>query len=346
VLGLLMCAVAIGLVACGSSGNSSSSSESSSTSESESGSSGSAETTATSSTSCRIGLSNGVSNSAEQSLVAREAERRASEIGCSLVLGTASGDPAKQFDEVQQWIQNKQVDAVVFLPTGGNPTPLLEQAKAAGIPIIGYAGAFPGTSGAINYDQELAGEQLASAAVKWAKEKFPGEKIKDFSYGIFTFDACGTPCTTRTDPMMAVMKKELGVEPASNQTAYTEEVGLEAGEGMLSAHPELSMILGIGDGGVLGALKAVESVGRENEMFLGGIGGAPETLEVIAAGGAYKATAATLFSDIGNAIINVPAGLLKTGKAPNVTIKSVLVETPQEAEELLKTYEEAEAAEG
>jgi len=262
------------------------------------------------------------------------------------VLGTASGDPAKQFDEVQQWIQNKQVDAVVFLPTGGNPTPLLEQAKAAGIPIIGYAGPIPGDSGNINYDQELAGEQLASAAVKWAKEKFPGEKIKDFSYGIFTFDACGTPCTTRTDPMMAVMKKELGVEPVSNQTAYTEEVGLEAGEGMLSAHSELSMILGIGDGGVLGALKAVEGVGRENEMFLGGIGGAPETLEVIAAGGAYKATAATLFSDIGNAIINVPAGLLKTGKAPNVTIKSVLVETPQEAEELLKTYEEAEAAEG
>jgi ribose transport system substrate-binding protein len=345
-LGLLMCAVAIGLVACGSSGNSSSSSGSSSTSESESGSSGSSETTATSSTSCRIGLSNGVSNSAEQSLVAREAERRASEIGCSLVLGTASGDPAKQFDEVQQWIQTKQVDAVVFLPTGGNPTPLMEQAKAAGIPIIGYAGPFPGTSGAINYDQELAGEQLASAAVKWAKENFPGEKIKDYSYGIFTFDECGTPCTTRTDPMMAAMKKELGVEPVSNQTAYTEEVGLEAGEGMLSAHPELSSIIGIGDGGVLGALKAVEGAGREDEMFLGGIGGAPETLEVIAAGGAYKATAATLYSEIGDAIINVPAGLLKTGKAPNVTIKTVLVETPQEAKELLKTYEEAEAAEG
>jgi len=330
-LGLLMCAVAIGLVACGSSGNSSSSSENSSTSE----------TTATSSTSCRIGLSNGASGSVEQALIAKLAEERAAEVGCSLVLGTASGDPAKQFNEVQQWIQTKQVDAVVFLPTGGNPTPLLEQAKAAGIPIIGYAGPIPGDSGSIEYDQALAGEQLASAAVKWAKENFPGEKIKDFSYGIFTFDECGTPCTTKTDPVIADVKKELGVEPVSNQTAYTEEVGLEAGEGMLSAHPELSMILGIGDAGILGALKAVEGVGREDEMFLGGMNGAPEALEAIAAGGAYKATAGYVFKEISDAIIDVPAGLLKTGKVPKVTIKTVLVETPQQAEESLKVFEEA-----
>ena len=203
------------------------------------------------------------------------------------------------------------------------------------------------TAARSNYDQELAGEQLASAAVKWAKEKFPGEKIKDFSYGIFTFDECGTPCTTRTDPMIAVMKKELGVEPVSNQTAYTEEVGLEAAEGMLSAHPELSMILGIGDAGILGALKAVEGVGREDEMFLGGIERSPGNIGSHRRRWRLQGDRRVRCSQkSADAIIDVPATLLKTGKAPNVTIKTVLVETPQQAEELLKTYEEAEVAAG
>jgi len=322
--------VAALLAACGSSDDKSSSSEASA---------GSATTTAAKpSKPCRIGLSNGVSDAVEQSYLAGIARKHPGEVGCKLVLGTASGDPAKQFNEVQQWIQAKQVDAIVLLPTGGNPAPLMSQAKAAGIPVIGYAGPIPGGSGAINYDQQGSGKQLASAAIAWAKQNFPGDKIKDFSYGIFTFDACGKPCKDRTDPVMAAIQKELGVKPVSNQTAFTEDVGLKAAQNMLSAHPNLSMILGIGDGAVLGAMKAVQSAGRADKMFLGGMNGDPTALKTIAAGGPYKATAALKFTDIGRAVIDVPATLLKTGTAPDVTLKSALVDSPEKAKELLKTY--------
>ena len=318
----LVCVASAQLAACGSSDDKSSTSA----------------VVAESSKSCRIGLSNGVSDSVEQSYLASVARSEAEKAGCKLVLGTASGDPAKQFNEVQQWIQAKQVDAIVLLPTGGDPAPLMSQAKAAGIPVIGYAGPLPGGSGAINYDQEASGKQLAGAAIAWAKQNFPGDKIKDFSYGIFTFDACGVPCKTRTDPVIAAMRAELGVEPVANQTAFTEDVGLKIAQNMLSAHPDLSMILGIGDAGVLGALKAAEEAGRADKMFLGGMNGAPQALKAISEGGGYKATAALKFTDIGRAVIDVPATLIKTGKAPDVTLTSVLVDSPEEAQELLKTY--------
>jgi ABC-type sugar transport system substrate-binding protein len=338
VLGFLVCAAALGLVACGSSSDSSSSSTSSAA-ENESGSSTESTGGSSEDVSCRIGFSSGVTNSVEQSLQTRIAEERAAEIGCTLVVGTASGDPAKQFNEVQQWITAEQVDAIVLLPIGGNPETLIKQATDAGIPVIGYGGPLPGGSGVVEILQEPAGEQLAEAAVKWAKEEFPGAKAKDFSYGILTFDECGSPCTERTDPSIAAMKKEMGVEPASNQVAFTEEEGLKDAENMLSAHPELSMILGVNDPAILGAQKAVQGAGREEQMFLGAIDGTPEGLEAIIAGGSFKVTAAIPLQEVADQIINVPATLLRTGKAPKVAIKSVLVDTPQKAEELLKTYE-------
>jgi ribose transport system substrate-binding protein len=336
-------AAAVQLAGCGSTASSGSSGTSAVSKSAAAGTSSKSVAASTSSKSCRIGVSDGVSDSVEQSYLASIERAEAKRKGCELVLGTASGDPAQQFDQVQQWIEAKQVDAIVFLPTGGDPTALTKQAKAAGIPVVGYAGPLPGGTGAINYNNELAGEQLASAAVAWAKSHFPGNEIKDFSYGIFTFDACGTACTQRTDPIIAAMHKQLGVEPVSNQTAITEQTGLTAAQSMLSAHPNLSMILGIDDAGALGALKAVQAVGRTNKMFVGSIDGSPGGLHAVASGGAFKATAAEPFIAIGHSVIDLPAALIRTGKIPSVLLKSVLIDTPQKAEALLKVYNAAGA---
>jgi ribose transport system substrate-binding protein len=338
-LAVVVSAAAVGLAGCGSSGTSGVPTQSAAA-----GTSSKSAAADPSSKSCRIGLSDGVSDSVEQSYLASIARAEAKRKGCELVLGTASGDPAQQFDQVQQWIEAKQVDAIVFLPTGGDPTPLIKQAKAAGIPVIGYAGPLPGGSGAINYNNQLAGQQLASAAIAWAKSHFPGNEIKNFSYGIFTFDACGTPCTDRTDPIIAAMRKQLGVEPVSNQTAITADTGLTAAQGMLSAHPNLSMILGVDDAGALGAVKAVQAVGRTNKMFVGSIDGSPEGLQAVASGGPFKATAAVSFIAIGRAVIDLPAEVLRTGKAPDVVLKSVLIDTPAKARAQLKLYRTATRA--
>jgi ABC-type sugar transport system substrate-binding protein len=67
----------------------------------------------------------------------RFSRARAKQDGCKLVEGSAAGDPAKQINELQQWIANKQVDAVVILPIGGSVDPVVKQAKAAGIKVVG-----------------------------------------------------------------------------------------------------------------------------------------------------------------------------------------------------------------
>ena len=104
------------------------------------------------------------------------------------------------------------------------------------------------------------------------------------------------------------------------------------------------MILGIDDAGALGAVKAVEAVGRTDKMFVGSIDGSPEGLQAVASGGAFKATAAVSFIAIGKAVIDLPAQLLRTGKAPDVLLKSVLIDTPGKAQAQLKLYRTATGA--
>lgn len=312
---------------CGSSDSSSSSGTSASADASTSA------TTATSK-SCRIGFSYGNTSSSIYVNVVRFSREEAAKRGCKLIEGSAGGDPAKQFNEIQQWIENKQIDALVVLPIGGKIDPLVKQANAANIPVVGYASEIPGGQAAILYNNKLTGQQLAGAAVKWAKEKF-GDDMSKFSYGIFTYDQCGAPCTERTDTVKSVLADQLGVKPVANGEAVAEDTGLEQAENMLQAHPDMSMLLGVNDAGILGAVKAVEQAGRADDMFLGGMDGQLEALEAIAKGGPFKATSALQISDIGKAAIDLPADILENGSAQNLVLQPVLIDSPEAAQKLV-----------
>jgi ribose transport system substrate-binding protein len=283
---------------------------------------------------CRIGFSYGNTSSSIYANVVRFSREEADRRGCKLIEGAAGGDPAKQFNEVQQWIQNKQIDALVLLPIGGKIDPLIKQAKENEIAVVGYASEIPGGQGAILYDNKLTGQQLADAAVKWAKDKYKGD-MAGFSYGIYTYDQCGAPCTERTGTVKQVLADELGAKPVATGESVAEDTGLEQAENMLQAHPKLSMILGVNDAGILGAEKAVEQAGREGDMFLGGMDGQLEALEAIAKGGAYKATSALRISDIGRAVVDMPADIIENGSAENLILQPVLIDSPTAAQDLL-----------
>jgi len=143
------------------------SSDSSSTDSSSAGSSSttqSASTTAAAAASkpCRIGLSFGATGTSSYITELNFIKEQAKARNCSVVLGNAAGDPTKQFNEVQQWIQTKKVDAITMLPIGGAVEPLMKQAAAAGIPVVGWGGDFPGTKAGIPKDQKLAGRRSST----------------------------------------------------------------------------------------------------------------------------------------------------------------------------------------
>ena len=98
-----------------------------------------------------------------------------------------------------------------------------------------------------------------------------------------------------------------------------ETTGLNAAETFLQQEPDLAMLIGINDAGALGAYQAFQEAianGRDPEsIFVGGMDGQTEALELIADGGGeggiYRASGALILDDLGRAVADLPADLIE-----------------------------------
>ena len=282
-------------------------------------------------------------------IVAGPARIQAEARGYEFIEGAANGDCDQQVKDVENFIV-QQVDAIVVLPLCGiEPLePVLADAKAAGIIVVGYSTEVPGGDGAIVYKNVEGAEATAAEAIRWYNEDYTGDK-ENFGWALFTYDQCGQACTDRTDPIRAAIVEATGVEPVEAESV-DETSGLEATETFLQQNPDLAMVIGINDAGALGAYQAMIGAianGRDpNSIFVGGMDGQIEALELIAEGGGeggiYRASGALILDDLGRAVADLPADLLE-GESVSVLELPYEVITPLDtdrAASIVATYNE------
>jgi ribose transport system substrate-binding protein len=280
-------------------------------------------------------------------IVAEPARIQAESRGYEFLEGSANGDCDQQVQDVENFV-TQGVDALVVLPLcGPEPlTPVLEEADAAGIVVVGYSTEVPGGDGAIVYQNVAGAEALAEEAIRWYNEDFTGDK-EAFSWALFTYDQCGTACTDRTDPIRAAIVEATGVEPLEAESV-DETSGLEATETFLQQEPELAMVIGINDAGALGAYQAMQGAianGRDAEsIFVAGMDGQIEALELLAEGGGengiYRASGALILDDLGRAVADLPADILE-GEDVEILELPYEIITPADADraqEIVDTY--------
>lgn len=280
-------------------------------------------------------------------IVAKPAKIQAEARGYTFVEGSANGDCDQQVKDVENFV-TQGVDAIVVLPLCGvEPlTPVLADAKAAGIKIVGYSTEVPSGDAAIVYKNVDGAEALAAEAIRWFNEDFSGDKAA-FAWALYTYDQCGQACTDRTDPIRAAIVEATGVEPLEAESV-DETSGLEAAETFLQQNPDLAMVIGINDAGALGAYQAMQTAianGRSaDSIFVAGMDGQTEALELIAAGGGeggiYRASGALILDDLGRAVADLPADLLE-GKTTAVLELPYEIVTPADtarAQSIVDTY--------
>ena len=297
-----------------------------------------------------VGFSFGNETAGIYPIVALPARQYAEDHGYEFVEGAANGDCDAQVRDIENMI-SQGVQGITMLPLCGvDPLlPVIQQAKDAGVYVVGYSTAVPGGDAAIIYDNVGGGELISNEAIRWYNEDFTGDTA-DFSWALFTFDQCGRACTDRTDTIRDILTEAFGVAPVEAE-AVDEATGLTATETFLQADPGLNMVIGINDAGALGAYQAfvnqIESEGRDpGEIFVGGMDGQNEALVLIAEGGGphgiYRASSALILDQLGRAVAALPINLIEGQPAISLLLNYELV-TPADtarAQEIVDTYNE------
>ncbi|WNS79244.1 ABC transporter substrate-binding protein [Domibacillus sp. DTU_2020_1001157_1_SI_ALB_TIR_016] len=236
-------------------------------------------------------------------------------LGAEVLVESAEYDLAKQTSQIENFI-TKNVDVILLnaVDTKGIAA-AVQQAKAAGIPVIAVdTEAEGGVDATVTSDNYQAGK----LAGEYVIEQLGGKG------NIAIID--GPPVSAVTDRIQGfedtIKKSDIKVVAKQNGEGSREKA-LTVMEGILQANPSGSIdaVFAINDPEAIGVEIAQQQADRQNEFFVVGVDGAPEATEAMAKeGSTFVATSA-----------QSPGNMIK--KAVEVGMK---VKDGEKVEELIK----------
>ena len=193
----------------------------------------------------------------------RGAQEAAETAGVNLVIFNANNDSAAQNSAIETYIQ-EGVDglAVVAIDVNGI-MPAVEQAAAAGIPVVAIDAILP------------EGPQKAQIGVDNAKA---GADLAAY-YNAQVSDSAKLGIVGALNSYIQNVRKD-GFEEALDTSKVTvagtvdgqnvQDVALGAAENLITANPDLSSIYATGEPALMGAIAAVSSQGRQSDVAIYG----------------------------------------------------------------------------
>jgi ribose transport system substrate-binding protein len=257
-------------------------------------------------------------NATRQAAVSRElvfARAKAKELGYELILDDPVNDLNKQVSTIKTWIQ-QDVDAIVAVALDPKVlTTVAKDAQDAGIRWITYGVPLESQDAVIDFQLKLGGEKLGELAGDWISENRDtlGGRAK---VALLTFEE-GAWARERKAGILDGLTSKAGdsFQVVAQQDALSETEGLEAVSTMLQAHPDLNIVLAVAESASVGGYRAFINKGHKKDdpkVFVGGIDGTAESLDLLARGDTmYRGSAAISLKEVGEAFVEVPDGLLR-----------------------------------
>ncbi len=191
------------------------------------------------------------------------AQAAADAAGAELTIFNANNDPAAQNSAIETYIQ-EGVDGIAVVAIDVNGImPAVEQAAAAGIPVVAIDAILPedGPHAAqIGVDNAAAAGELGAVVAEWAGTN-GGARIGIVG-ALNSFIQ-----NVRLDGFTAALEGAEGVtftETVDGQNV--QDTALAAAENLLTANPDMTAIYATGEPALLGAIAAVESQARTGDV--------------------------------------------------------------------------------
>ncbi len=261
----------------------------------------------------------------------RGAQEAADAAGVELLIFNANNDPAAQNSAIETYIQ-EGVDGIAVVAIDVNGImPAVEQAAAAGIPVVAIDAILPeGPHQAqIGVDNAQAGADLAAFVNGQVAE---GTKMG--VVGALNSFIQNVRLDGFQNALDAAKVSVVGTVDGQN----VQDTALGAAENLITANPDLGAIYATGEPALLGAIAAVESQGKQSSVA---VYGWDLTAQVIAGidAGYVKAVIQQDPAGMGKAAVEALSTLSDGGSVEKTISVPVTIVTPENVEQFRSLFQ-------
>lgn len=194
----------------------------------------------------------------------RGAQEAADKAGVTLEIFNANNDPAAQNSAIETYIQEKVAGIIVVAIDVNGIMPAVQQAEAAGIPVVAIDAILPAgpQKAQIGVDNALAGKMIGEYFTQYVAGSMGG-KVK---YGVV-----GALNSAIQNVRQKGFEDEIAGKDGVTSAGVVDgrniqDNALAAAENLITGNPDLTAIYATGEPALLGAIAAVESQGRQSDV--------------------------------------------------------------------------------
>ncbi|MGI6667939.1 MAG: sugar ABC transporter substrate-binding protein [Acetivibrionales bacterium] len=238
----------------------------------------------------------------------------------------------QQIQLVQEAIA-KKYDVICLSPCDSTGiVPAVEEANEAGIPIVNFATIIKGgkteTYIAIeNYDAQ------------YKVTKATCELIKEGKVIILEGPAGQQNAMDKTRGAEDAIKEFPGIEIVASQVAnWSRTEGFTVTQNLLQAHPDLKGVIACNDDMAMGALQAIDEIGKAGEIYLCGMDCIPDALQAIREGKMHV-DIDNMPYELAYSAVEAAVKILKGEEVEKVQILDAIIVTKDNVEEIAKKKE-------
>jgi ribose transport system substrate-binding protein len=246
----------------------------------------------------------------------RGMQQAAHDRGVDYVTASSGNDPGKHVDQMNGFL-DKGVGAMAMQPLNPDADSLvLQRAIDKGVCAQGIITA-PSTMQVVA-DQYRIGLEQGRAAADYVRTSLGGNAQALY----FNLDTASPQLKLRHRGVLAGLKTEPGVQVVGDLTVadISTTSGYNTMMTALGSYPDIKIVMG-GDTLVVGAFNALRDSGKlDDSMFLSGVDGDREALDLIKVGGAYKLSIGFAWALMGYGLGQFGADWIEGKSVPRVLV--------------------------
>lgn len=177
------------------------------------------------------------------------------EAGYEFVTHDPQWDVQTQVNDWQNWIQRGDVKVIMGYPAQSDSmVPVTEEAQAAGIPVLGYASQWQGTSHSLLLDNYEDGRTLGLATGAWIVEKYGTDEAQPVAFLAYYDTDLGRE---RSEGILAGLEESGANDDITTHSVIGLTDGYDAAQAQLQAAPDTKIFVAIAGDPPLGAYQYV-----------------------------------------------------------------------------------------